>query len=342
MLFDLRPKERKEDLFGREEELRRLESFLDNMLGAIVYGIRRIGKTSLVKVYCSEYGRCAYVDVRGLYDRGITVNAFIEELLKGVRSLNDRIPSLEVDLRVLRFKREKKSKALSEVLEELDKRSMILVIDEAQLLRGNKVFSNVFAWALDNLSNLKIIFSGSEVGVLEKYLGLRDPSSPLYGRGLGELKLSKFSLELSTEFLRKGFEEVGMEVPEEEIEEAGKELGGIVGWLTLYGNLRLNGLAHEEALIRTKERAKKIIALELKNFLDLRPMGRKRYCCILRAIALGLRAWKDIKKYCNDQNDKNFTNALNKLIDYSFIEKVEHEYLMVDPLMRDAILDVCK
>ncbi|CUX77151.1 hypothetical protein [Thermococcus chitonophagus] len=39
----------------------------------------------------------------------------------------------------------------------------------------------------------------------------------------------------SYDSLRKGFEELNLEVPEEEIREAVEELDGIVGWLTLYG-----------------------------------------------------------------------------------------------------------
>ncbi len=339
MLFDVKPKERREELFGRDEELNTLHNYVSNLIGAVVYGIRRIGKTSLVKVYCNEVKNCIYVDARKLYETGnVSVDAFIEEITRNNKSMFDEI---EIDLKIIRAKRSKKREKLSKVLEMMDEKGYILVIDEAQNLRTVNVFTNVFAWALDNLRNLKIVFSGSEVGVLEKYLGLKDPESPLYGRGLGEIKLERFDEETSMEFLRKGFEELGMNVKEDELREAAETFGGIVGWLTLYGSLRASGNDHTQAMENVKETASNITAKEINEFLKLRPTA-KRYCCILRAVALGLKAWKDIKKYCQDDNDKNFTEALKKLIDYSFIVHVNNEYLLTDPISKEAILKICQ
>ncbi len=53
MLFDPKPKERREDLFDRDEELRRLRLGLSYPV-TLLLGIRRSGKSSLIKVLMNE------------------------------------------------------------------------------------------------------------------------------------------------------------------------------------------------------------------------------------------------------------------------------------------------
>ncbi|QPG48746.1 hypothetical protein HFC64_00960 [Saccharolobus solfataricus] len=44
--------------------------------------------------------------------------------------------------------------------------------------------------------------------------------------------------------------------------------------------------------------------------------------------------WKDIKKWCRDQNgkvdDKVFSNALQNLVNFNFVSKVDDEYKIVE------------
>ena len=56
MLFDRIPKYKIEDFYDREEELQLLFKSLEVGEGLIVvYGVRRVGKTSLVQVGLTEY-----------------------------------------------------------------------------------------------------------------------------------------------------------------------------------------------------------------------------------------------------------------------------------------------
>jgi hypothetical protein len=68
MLFDPRPKESRSELFDREEELRALESYVRSGSPLILcIGVRRIGKTSLLKVFLNESGYPhVYVNARRL------------------------------------------------------------------------------------------------------------------------------------------------------------------------------------------------------------------------------------------------------------------------------------
>ena len=54
MLFDLHPKERREELFGRDEEVEYAVKQILSGNWLIVGGQREIGKTSLVKVVLNE------------------------------------------------------------------------------------------------------------------------------------------------------------------------------------------------------------------------------------------------------------------------------------------------
>jgi len=69
MLFEVYPKERREDLYDREREL-------DEVFGAlrlgerlvVIHGVRRVGKSSVLRVALKEAGvPHAIVDVKGLY-----------------------------------------------------------------------------------------------------------------------------------------------------------------------------------------------------------------------------------------------------------------------------------
>ncbi|MEM4514048.1 MAG: ATP-binding protein, partial [Ignisphaera sp.] len=65
-LFDLRPKTSREELFDREKEFEKLCKAIDrgNPLIAVL-GIRRIGKTSLLRTFLNETTGL-YIDMRGI------------------------------------------------------------------------------------------------------------------------------------------------------------------------------------------------------------------------------------------------------------------------------------
>ena len=333
MLFDIRPKKRKEDLFGREKELEELMSSVEPIV--LVYGIRRIGKTSLLNVFCNEIKRCVFVDARWVSSYDDLVTGIVDNV-----SLIDEIklktPILEIT------KRGRKIERLKQAFEALNESGATLVIDEAQELRYLKDIRKILAWSYDNLDNLKVILSGSEVGVLEEFVGVDNYDSPLYGRAMKELRLERFDESKSMEFMRKGFLEYGMDVDEGEMKEVYEIMGGIVGWLTYYGHFRAEGrLDHLKALEEVRRTAKGLVRRELTRFLESRKTAKKRYCCILKAISLGLSRWSDIKRYCNESNDKRFSEALRRLEKYSFIGR-ENGYHLLDPLMKDAVAEVCR
>ncbi len=115
-------------------------------------------------------------------------------------------------------------------INELDE-EMILVIDEAQELRrvARYRIDSILAYAYDHLHNIKIVLSGSQIGLLYRFLRINDPQAPLHGRAYVELKLSPLSREQSQDFLEKGFTEQGLSVSKELIDYIVDRVNGVIG-----------------------------------------------------------------------------------------------------------------
>lgn len=88
---------------------------------------------------------------------------------------------------------------LSDILERLsdisekENRAVIIVIDESQELRKLKGYNllSPIAYSYDNLST-KFILTGSEIGMVHKFLKLNDPKSPLFGRAMSDVVVKPF------------------------------------------------------------------------------------------------------------------------------------------------------
>jgi AAA+ ATPase superfamily predicted ATPase len=95
------------------------------------------------------------------------------------------------------------------------------VIDEAQEFNRlvDYKIQPILADIYDNRHEIQTIVSGSQVGLLNDFLGAEDPESPLFGRGAPEVALKRLSVERATEFLTLGCKQAGIEVPEEILRE---------------------------------------------------------------------------------------------------------------------------
>lgn len=243
---------------------------------------------------------------------------------------------------------------LVESLNALDKwalkedKMLYLVFDEAQLLRhfkrnGGIDFNEFFSYIYDNLSGLRIILTGSEVGLLEEFIGLDDSSSPLYGRYVKKLYLSRFARKESEEFIRIGFEEVEMEASEDIIREAVNTLDGIVGWLVFFGRVCIDdGRVDKRSIALTLEKAEIIVNDELSNL----KRNSSRYISVLKAMAFGSKSWKEIKTATeiiekNNLTDTSFSRILSRLIELSYVEVEIGEdgktYKLFDPVVESVV-----
>ncbi|ABQ47741.1 ATPase [Thermotoga petrophila RKU-1] len=358
LLFSLTPKTKKEDLFDREKELKDLEKLLQTYPIVVITGLRRVGKSSLVKVFLNESDLLHItVDGRRLYETSggnisshhltrflgeelsrISKSQKLLNVLKRVRGITVSGTSIELN---------PKEFSLSDLLEKLNetakrrKKKMVIFFDEAQYLRyygsrGGSDLLALLAYSYDNFENVRFIISGSEVGVLHDFLKLEDYSSPLHGRGIGFLTVRPFTFDQSVDFLMEGFREVGEKV-NFDVEEIVREIDGIVGYLVLFGVKYLEKKNKDEAL---KEVFHAVKALFEKEMEELRKRS-ERYPFILRQISRGINTWSALKNIFRAKGDfigdSRLYSLLETLEKMSFIEKTQSGYRIVDPVFEKIL-----
>jgi len=376
MHFDLAPKEKLEDLYDIREIYNRLVGLLKvpvqrNPL-IVVRGVRRAGKTSLIKTALNELklpylyingGRFADMpviekeDLLEEFERGL--NEAIEkekkwwkeilEVLRGVEWLKvdskppfvhfewrRRLRHMDIPDLIFAFQR----------LSWKNKTRFVLVLDEAQEFKRlvdyklQKTIADIF----DHRHEIQTIVSGSQVGLLDDFLEVDDPEAPLFGRGTADITVPRLPRDLAVDFLRRGSKQAGVKTDQMAISQAADRLDGVIGWLTLFGHELVAGNSAEKALIRTIEKGKKLEAQELEHFLRAREQSRKRYVLILKRAAeepLGLR-WIDLKESLEIRQrrtitNKRFSDLLGNLVKAGFLDKKENRYFIPDPLLTRAL-----
>jgi len=348
MLFDLRPKRRREEIFDREKEFKELEKSLSTYPVTLILGIRRVGKSSILQAYLNE-NPGILIDCRELYAESghLTKEDLIKEL-QSKAGLLEKITSkfkISLDLKFMTI--EPRESSLREVFKELNKIGeelgrFVIAFDEAQYLRfygsrGGKELLALFAYAYDNLPNLRLILTGSEIGLLHDFLDITNYESPLYGRPVGEIIVEPFNRETSFEFLKHGFKEAGAEISEEEIKKAVGLLDGVPGWLVTFGVEYLKDKDFEKAIQRTFKIARGLVIGELKELERRSP----RYVEILNAIALGYSRWSLIRDYLRVRGDRipepRLYTLLENLKKMSWIIEENETYKIIDPVVATVL-----
>ncbi|MFP3236751.1 MAG: ATP-binding protein [Vulcanisaeta sp.] len=361
MLFDLEPKSTKVDLFDFEMELNSVINGITNERIIVIRGLRRTGKTSLMRVALNESGypyiyldprfptRPTQSDFAKLLERGI------RNLLKSSGSLIDRIKEALSEIDWVRFtiaplsvelKPNKMRRiGITELLDSINDLGselgmpIVIAIDEAQEL--SKItwinFNALLAYAYDNLKYVRFLLTGSEVGVLDRFLKIRDPQAPLFGRYIRFINTRRLSPDESMEFLKRGFEQYGIKPNEELLMLIVNELDGVIGWLTYIGHqLAVEG---KRSLDEVLESAIELALGELRNFLT----GRSaRYRILIKQLTVK-RNWRELKSLIESAegkalNDKSLYVLLKELMDHGIVEKVNNEYVLSDPILRRAAL----
>ncbi len=363
-LFDPRPKRSIKEFFNREDELSLFTRYVRSSPLTLVLGLRRYGKTSLILTGLNSLGiKYLYIDCKALPSGVFGLSDFItlftqslNEFMSRYGTLKERLLKLLSGIKGLRLgplgviinTRKFEPSGLIDVLHSLNEvnEGIVLVIDEAQELRRmvRYRFDSIVAYAYDNLSNLHIVLSGSQVGLLYRFLRLNDPNSPLYGRAYTEVRLGRLSNELSKEFLIKGYREYGIEAPEELINYIVDAVDGVIGWLTYIGfTTAESGSLCREVINEAINKAYQLALKELSNYLSIRGLARARYVEILKVIASGEgMSWSEIYSLVSRSLGKVpkpvFSKLLKNLLDAGFIEKRGSYYYVADPILGKAVL----
>lgn len=367
MLFDIRPKSSRNELYGREKELDQLlDSLRSETPLVVLLGVRRVGKTSLMKTALSELDTpYLYLDMRRLEEEGYSKVVLYGILADEMNKLNSRQMRVTETLKLVRgvqiagsgFELDwsQKTPLLSTFFESLDqlmkkrKTSLIVAVDEAQLLKnmvggkGKLDFRSLIAYAYDNLPRIKFLLTGSEVGLLMDFIGLENPKSALYGRDREEILLGRFDRAKSIGFLESGFSERGMTADPEILSHAVDSLDGIVGWLTLYGSMssRLKRVSRD-AIQQVLDTAKETVKIELD------PIFRRSryYKLVLISLSSGGGAhWSKIKRDISSWikrpvSDTQVSNTLHTLCQLSILDYNNELYSIIDPRVAEFAKDL--
>ncbi len=338
MYFNILPKQKREELYNYDEQYRELKGLLKigHPLTAVV-GVRRSGKTSLMSVVFNEVkGPKLWVDGRYLKDPKAQLPVLIKEALGSGHLIYGEIEA-SVGVAVAGVKVRMGAKLPLPSLEKLLKgKELHLFVDEAQ--RAGKELGDMLAYLYDRVPGIRMVVSGSEVGLLEEVLGWKDPKAPLFGRAVKEIPMPRLRREQAEEFLRLGFKEVGVKVARRELEEALDELDGLIGWLTLYG-YRRGVLKERDGLKRTVEIAVAVVREELASFL--RKRKNKALCLTILSNLSRCRRWKELYNTISSHMEvaeSSFSYCLEELVAYSFVVKEQGEYCLADPLLSKAVV----
>ncbi|HEW92771.1 MAG TPA: ATP-binding protein [Thermotogaceae bacterium] len=358
MLFSFEPKTNRKELFDREEEFKSLESSLKTYPIVVVTGLRRVGKSSLIRAFYNEYNYPGiFIDCRKLYTTGMgsikTVD-FLNEIEKKLRDLSKREKFNSI-IRILKriniagatIEFEHGERNLPEIFEKLNEFAQesdnlfIIYLDEAQYMRffgsrGGKELLALLAYSYDYLKKLRFVITGSEIGVLHDFLKHDDYDSPLYGRPLYEIVVKPFTPELSIKFLQKGFEEFNIKA-DFDLSEIVKIIDGIPGYLVHFGLKYVETGDKCEALKSMYHTLEGLI----KNELSELSKRSERYEKVLKLIAQGINTWSQLKNWFYSKNDRisdsRLQNLLINLMKLSYISKSKEGYEIIDPVLKDLL-----
>lgn len=371
MLFDRRPKNKRSDMYGRDKEIGDLCNYIENGTpGIIIKGHRRIGKTSILQTALNESVKhYVYVDMRDLGSMKnvskqsiITIfqssmNEFLnknrtekQKLIDGLKNVS----GVTVMGSGVQFGWQRGREVdLAQTFRELDnwaqdnKSTIVVAIDEAQILGQSKYYNvaGILASIYDNCRNLVVVLTGSAFKLLDKFLGLNNAKSDLYGRDFEVIHVSRLSKEQSTELLRRGFREINASFEnssnfDDIVDEAASKLGGIIGWLVMFGaGCKAQGRISKNDISRIQEVGAQMAGDEFETVFKHRT-GAPRYLAIMRFVAESPRTWTNIKrmlmKESVDISDSNVTFLLDALSKNGFLDHDEKtkKYTVPDPLLK--------
>ncbi|RLE91315.1 MAG: ATP-binding protein [Thermoprotei archaeon] len=241
----------------------------------IIYGRRRIGKTELIRVFCSNKPHIYF-----LADKSppkLNIRRFLDsaseqlrvDLFKGVEA-EDWETAVNL---VLRLKESKEK--------------LVLVFDEfPYLVEADRntpyVFQRIWDLHLSRRHDVMLVLIGSSISMMESLLGYR---SPLYGRRTGQWKLTEVPLRSLQEFLPR-YE------PDDLV-----RVYGAVGGVPLYLNLVDDNISFYKNIERLFLYKGGFLYEEAENLLRMELREPKNYKLILRAIAEGYTRYGEIASY---------------------------------------------
>ncbi len=281
---------------GREKELNILTSKIksNKFEFGIVYGRRRIGKTRLLQELVKDYNAIYYV----ANEMGHEYN--LEQLSSIVANYFNQPFTFSSFEDLFKFLSQKS------IDEEI-----ILIIDEFTYLMSSNpeilsVLQNIIDHALIN-SKLKLVISGSHVGLLEDAISYK---KPLYGRSTFKLKVEPFDyFDASKFYPNTSYEEKIMYY-------------SVFGGVPFYANRIDDKLSFKANVISLLIEEGAIFEDEVFFFLSQEVRSVATYGKVLNAIASGATRVNEISTKSGISDTGNTSKHLDLLIKLGIVEKI--------------------
>ncbi|MEE5993968.1 MAG: ATP-binding protein [Oscillospiraceae bacterium] len=283
---------------GREKELNALEREYQRNSGFIVvYGRRRVGKTTLIKQFIR--GKDALYFLASEESERQNLNQFTEKLADFTRQsflAQSRFESWLDAFKVLVSYQPEKKK--------------ILVIDEFQyLVNGNPAYPSIFQKAWDEIlkdNQVTVILCGSLISMMTTQV--LSHSSPLYGRRTAQIRLQPLKFqEFREAFPDKSFAEL-------------TELYAVTGGVPKYIEFFDNSLSLWENMTDTILNKSGFLYEEPLFLLEKEVREPVNYFSIMKVISMGNHKLAKIAG-CLEQKTNSIIPYLSTLAELHLIEK---------------------
>ncbi len=282
---------------GRKNELHTLNTeYNRNSSFVVIYGRRRVGKTTLIKEFLKNKTAFYYLATEELESQSMKrlANVIARTTKNTLLQKIEFTDWLDLFQLIADYKPEEKK---------------VLVIDEfPYLVRTNSAFPSILQNAWDEFlkdSNVMLILSGSLIGMMQKHVLSYD--SPLYGRRTAQMRLTPLPFTSIYET---------QNLPFEQAVEQFALTGGVPKYLEFFED----GRPLEEQL-KDAVFSKNGFLYEEPNFLlKSESLTAVNYFSIIKTIADGNRKLGKIASALG-QESSSLTPYLSTLSDLGFIEK---------------------
>ena len=283
---------------GRKKELEHLNNLYksNKFEFAVIYGRRRIGKTTLINEFVK--------DKNNIYFTGIEGNEK-ENLENLSKSIYENINKSHINSIFRNFE-----DALTAIFEESKNKRIVLIIDEYPYLASSyKAISSILQLLIDKYkesSKLFLILCGSSLSFMEEQvLGYK---SPLYGRRTAQYKISKFDFFEFCEYY-KNFNIYDLVT-----------IYGITGGIPLYMSLIDDKVSVEENIKNNFFSSNAYLFEEPGNLIKQECREPMQYNSIIRAIATGYSKLSEISSKVGIDTSL-CTSYINKLTSIGIVKK---------------------
>ena len=281
---------------GREKELRILKNKIqsNNFEFGIVYGRRRIGKTKLLQELVKDHNAIYYVANEMGYENNL------EQLSRTVANYFNQPFTFSSFEDLFRFVGQKSFED-----------ELILIIDEfTYLMSSNEEILSVLQNIIDHTlldTKLKLIISGSHVGMLEDAISYK---KPLYGRSTFKLKIEPFDYYDASKFY-----------PNASVEEKIMYYS-VFGGVPFYTNRINDKLTFKENVVTLLIEEGSMFEDEVTFFLSQEVRSVATYGKVLNAIASGATRVNEISTKSGISDTGNTSKHLDLLIQIGIVEKI--------------------